>query len=146
VRNAHPRVIQKRFNHLQDGGHYWLRALERAREWDPKDEIVVRGKWPDERDQQLELVWEQVRSACGFLRGQVAGNRIEVTARGVGRVRVYFDPEIVDFDAKATVVLNGKAGAPFKLVKKPEVLLRHVHETGDTSRLYWDCVDLRVER
>src|SRR6185503_11811853 len=36
VRDPHPRQILKRFNHVQEGEHFWLRALDRKpREWDP---------------------------------------------------------------------------------------------------------------
>jgi pimeloyl-ACP methyl ester carboxylesterase len=144
VRDAHPRAIQKRFNHLEEGSHYWLQALDRPKPWDPTSTILIRGEWPKERDQQLELVWSKVREQCALLRGKVQGNRVEVEARGTGRVRVWFDPELVDFGAKVTVVLNGKVLAPRALRRRVDVLLRAVHETGDTSRLYWDFVDLRV--
>jgi hypothetical protein len=146
ARDAHPRSIHKRFNHLEDGGHYWLGALDRPRTWDPTAPITIRGTWPQQRDQQLELLWARVREACALLRGSIAGNRVEVEARGVGRVRVFFDAALLDFDARVTVVLNGKAQPPRALQRRPEVLLRQVWDTGDTARLYWDCVDLRVPR
>jgi dienelactone hydrolase len=144
VRDAHPRAILKRFNHLDDGEHYWLRSLDRPHEWDPAAEITIHGEWPKERQQQLDLVWSKVRDQCAFLRGSIANNRIEITAHGVGRLRVYFDPELLDFRAKVTVVVNGVANPPLAIARRPEVLLQHVRETGDTARLYWDCADLRV--
>jgi hypothetical protein len=141
VRNAHPRRIEKRFNHLEDGGHYWLRALDRKKGWDPAARITVQGDWPADRDQQLEVVWDAVRKQCGYLAGTVAGNRVDVTAQGVGRVRVYLDPELVDFGEPVTVALNGKPRT-LKPVLQPEVMLQRVRETGDTSCLYWAFVDL----
>ncbi|HEX6812985.1 MAG TPA: hypothetical protein VF384_15275 [Planctomycetota bacterium] len=147
VRNAHPRQIQKRFNHVGDGGHYWLKALDRSpREWDPAAQITIRGTWPAERNKQLELVWDQVRKECALVKGTIAGNQIEITAHGMSRLRVYFDPEIVDLGAKVTVVVNGKARKPVTLTKQPAVMLQHVRETGDTSRLYWAFEDCPVPK
>ncbi|MFY9341134.1 MAG: hypothetical protein WAT39_01505 [Planctomycetota bacterium] len=143
-RDAHPRRIEKRFNHLADGGHYWLRALDRTKEWDPAARINVKAAWPADRDQQLEVVWAAVRDLCGHLAGTIAGNRIEITAHGMRRLRVYLDPEIVNFEAPVTIVVNGKVVRTLKPARQPEVMLQHVHETGDTSRLYFAFVDVSV--
>jgi hypothetical protein len=145
VRDAHPRRIQKRFNHLEDGEHYWLRALDRTpHEWDPSARITVHGDWPKDRDRQLEVVWDAVRKQCGWLAGRIADNRVEVTVQGISRVRVYFDPELLDYGAPVTLVLNGKVRRTLTPVRQVEVMLQHVRETGDTSRLYWASVDLAV--
>ncbi len=145
VRNAHPRRIEKRFNQLEHGAHYWLRALDRKpKEWDPAARILVEGKWPEAPDQQLEVVWNAVKKQCGHLAGTIAGNRVEITAHGMGRLRVYLDPELVDFGEPVTCVVNGKVVRTAKPVRQPEVMLQHVRETGDTSRLYWAFVDLPV--
>jgi hypothetical protein len=144
ARDAHPARIQKRFNHLEDGEHYWLRALDRSpKEWDPAARIEVR-QWPKDRDGQLEVVWEAVRKQCGWLAGSIAGNRVEVTVQGMSRVRIYLDPELVDYAAPVTLVLNGKVRRTLQPVRQAEVMLQHVRETGDTSRLYWAFVDLAV--
>lgn len=42
------------------------------------------------------------------------------------------------------VVVNGKAQKPVALAMQPEVMLEHVRETGDTSRLYWAYADYAV--
>jgi len=145
TRDPHPCEITKRFNHLADGDHFWLRALDRIpREWDPAAEIRIRGEWPKDREKQREAVWNQVRSECASLRGSIQGNRIVVTTQGVGRVRVYFDPKLVDYRNKVTVTINGKTWPPLALKRQPDVLLTHVHETGDTSRLYWAYHDFDV--
>lgn len=145
ARNAHPRRIEKRFNHVEDGGHYWLRALDRKpKEWDPAAKIIVQGDWPADRDKQLEVVWDAVRKQCGYLAGTAVANRIDVTAQGVGHVRVYLDPELVDFGEPVTVALNGKVVRTLKPVMQPEVMLQRVRETGDTSCLYWAFVDLTI--
>jgi hypothetical protein len=144
VRDAHPKTLQKRFNRLADGGHYWLTALARAKEWDPSDRITVRGNWPQQRQQQLELVWEQVKGSCALLRGSIRDNRVDVTAQGVTKLRVWFDPVLLDFGRKVTVAVNGRVAATVAPERKIEVLLRHVRETGDTARLYWDHVDVQV--
>ena len=144
VRNAHPRRIEKRFNHLVDGEHYWLRALDRRpKEWDPAAKIIVKD-WPQDPAQQLETVWEAVRQMCGHLAGTVAGNRFDVTAHGTSKVRVYLDPELVDFDAPVTFAVNGKVARTLKPERKLDVMLQHVRETGDTKRLYFAFVDLPV--
>jgi hypothetical protein len=43
-----------------------------------------------------------------------------------------------------TIVVNGKVARTLKPARQPEVMLQHVHETGDTSRLYWAFVDVTV--
>jgi hypothetical protein len=145
ARDPHPREIVKRFNHLDAADHYWLRALDRVpHEWDPASRIAIRGKLPDEPLKQREAIWEQVKEECAFLQGSVRDNRIDVTVKGVGRLRIWFDPAIVDFKAKVTVAINGKPRPPFAVEKKAETMLRHVHETGDTSRLYWAYKDFAV--
>lgn len=145
VRDAHPRALVKRFNHLDAGQHYWLRALEREpREWDPEKPLQIRRKWPTDPEEQLEAVWDQVARECARLEGSIQGERITVTAHGVGRLRVYFDPELVDYARKVTVTVNGKTHAPLALERSAETLLRHVHETGDTARLYWAFRDYDV--
>jgi len=145
VRNAHPRRIEKRFNHVEDGAHYWLRALDRKpKEWDPAAKIVVQGDWPADRDKQLEVVWDAVRKQCGYLAGTVAANRVDVTTQGVGRVRIYLDPELVDFGESVTIAVNGKVARTLKPVLQPDVMLQRVRETGDTSCLYWAFVDLTI--
>ena len=146
VRDAHPRALVKRFNHLEHGDHYWLRALVRPRKWDPKARITIRGKWPKDKQKQRELVWAQVREQCALLKGSIRDNLIDVVAQGISRVRVYLDPELVDFDRKVTIVVNGRRSRPSAVARKVEVMLQHVHETGDTARLYWDRVDLPVRK
>lgn len=144
VRDAHPKKIQKRFNHLEDGEHYWLRALDRSpKEWDPAARIIVK-EWPKDKQGQLEVVWEAVRKQCGWLGGSIVDNRVEVTVQGMNRVRVYLDPELVDYGKPVTLVLNGKVRRTLTAVRQVEVMLQHVRETGDTSRLYWAFVDLPV--
>lgn len=143
-RDAHPRRIEKRCNRLVDGEHYWLRALDRTKEWDPAARIVVKGDWPKEPDKQLEVVWDAVRDACAHLAGTVAGNRIDVTAHGMRRLRVWLDPELVDFAAPVTIAVNGKVVRTQKPTRSVEVMLQHVRETGDTSRLYFAFVDVTV--
>jgi hypothetical protein len=145
VRDAHPREIVKRFNHLDAGEHFWLRALDRVpREWDPAARMTLKAPWPTEPQKQRDRIWEHVRGLCALLRGSIEGSRfvtITIEARGIGKVRVYFDPEIVDYAGKISVVLNGKMHAVPPLSKKAEVMLQHVHETGDTARLYWAFQD-----
>jgi hypothetical protein len=91
-------------------------------------------------------VWAQVRKQCALLKGSIRDNRIEVVAQGIRRVRVYLDQELVDFDRKVTIVVNGRRSRLRAVARKVEVMLQHVHETGDTARLYWDCVDLPVRK
>jgi hypothetical protein len=146
VRDAHPREIRKRFNRLADGAHFWLRALDREPdEWEPTDRITLRGAWPDDPAEQLEVVWAEVARRCASLAGTIAGDRVRVEAHGVGRVRVYFDPELVDYGAPLTVTIDGKAQKPFTPKRSAEVMLEHVHATGDTARLYWAFRDFDVE-
>ena len=71
---------------------------------------------------------------------------VQVTARGIGRLRVFFDPELLDYGRPVTVSINGKSRGRLKLERSPEILLREVHHTGDTARLYWDSRDFDVPR
>jgi hypothetical protein len=59
---------------------------------------------------------------------------------------VYFDPEIVDYASKVTVTINGKTHGVPALERRADVMLQHVHETGDTSRLYWAFEDYVVNQ
>lgn len=145
VRDPHRRTLTKYFNRLADGSHYWLQALDRRpREWDPRARIVVRGAWPTDSKQQLEVIWQQVQAECARLEGAIAGNTVRITAHGVGRLRLWLDPELLDFGSKVAITVNGRAKPPLQPTRKLDVLLPRVHATGDTSRLYWDFVDLNV--
>jgi hypothetical protein len=147
VRDAHPRELVKRFNHLDAGEHYWLRALDRVpHEWNPSARIPILGKMPDDPLGRRELIWEAVKRECAFMKATVKENAFDVTATGVGRLRIWFDPELVDFKKKVTVSINGKTSDPFPIERKAEAMLQHVHETGDTSRLYWAFRDFGVRR
>ena len=43
------------------------------------------------------------------------------------------------------MTINGRLHDPFDLERRTEVMLQHVHETGDTSRLYWAFRDFAVD-
>lgn len=145
VRDPHRRTLTKCFNRLADGSHYWLQALDRRpREWDPRARIVVRGAWPSDEKQQLEVIWQQVQAECARLEGAIAGNTVRITAHGVGRLRLWLDPELLDFGGKVAITVNGQTKPAVEPARKLDVLLPRVHATGDTSRLYWDFVDLNV--
>ncbi|MBL8731265.1 MAG: hypothetical protein JNN13_02720, partial [Planctomycetes bacterium] len=147
-RAAHRRSIVKRFNRLADGSHYWLLALDRRpAEWDPKARIEVpTADWPRDPTLQRQAVWQVVQGRCARLAGRVAGNMIRIEAQGVGRLRVWFDPELVDFGAKVEVEVNGKKVTSVQPRRRLDVMLARVWATGDTSALYWDFVDVAVPR
>ena len=145
VRDAHPRELVKRFNHLDAGDHYWLRALSRKPgEWSPTARMPIMGKWPDDPLKQREAIWESVKSYCAFMKASARDQTIEVTTQGIGTIRVYFDPAIVNDRAKVTVSINGVSRTPFVPERKTETMLQHVHETGDTARLYWSYRDFGI--
>lgn len=143
-RRAHPKMITKRFNRLADGSHYWLQALRRNREWDPTSPIRLRQKLPDDAKELRKLVWKHVQGQCARMRGTIAGNTILIEAQGVERIRVWFDPELVDFERKVTVTCNGKRSRATTPKRRVDVMLKQVHATGDTERLYWDYLDVPV--
>jgi hypothetical protein len=146
-RNAHPRSLTKVWNRLPDGNHYWLEALERRpKAWEPEDRIAIRGELPTEPELRRQRVWQEVLAQSARLHGQVAGNQIRIEARGTGRLRVWLDPELVDYAAKVTVVVNGKAQPPVLPKQRLERLLARVHATGDTAQLYGDAVEVVVPR
>lgn len=138
-RDSHPREIVKRFNHLDAGSHYWLEALSRVpHEWDPKAQIVLHEDLPRDPLKKREAIWDQVKKECAFMKGSIAaGNQIQVTTQGIGRLRIWFDPELIDYQHKVSVTINGKARPPVTISMDSAAMLRHVHATGDTSRLYW---------
>lgn len=146
ARDAHPAEIVKRFNHLDAGEHFWLRALDRVpHEWNPSAKITIHGKLPDDPLRRREAIWEQVKKECAWFKATNRGNVIDVTVvRGVGKLRVWFDPELVDFGAPVRVKINGKLRSSLVLDRRVEAMLQHVHETGDTSRLYWSFHDFAV--
>jgi hypothetical protein len=138
VRDAHPREIVKRFNQPDAGGCFWLRGLDRTPHlWDPRARITSKTAPPDDPLKRREFFWDHARKECAFLQGSIQGASIHVTARGVSRVRVSFDPELVDYAAKVTVTINGKARPAITLRRDAATMLKLVHETGDTARLYW---------
>jgi len=147
-RAAHRRSIVKRFNRLADGSHYWLLALDRRpAEWDPKARIEVpTADWPRDPTLQRQALWQVVQGRCARLAGRVAGNMIRIEAQGVGRLRVWFDPELVDFGAKVEVEVNGKKVTSVQPRRRLDVMLARVWATGDTSALYWDFVDVAVPK
>jgi len=59
-------------------------------------------------------------------------------------LRVYFDPELVSYGKKVVVTLNGKAQPAVTPEKDAAVMLQHVHETGDTVRIYWASRDFAI--
>jgi hypothetical protein len=139
TRDPHPREIVKRFNHLDAGSHYWLEALTRVpHEWDPKAQITLHEDPPKDPLKRREAIWDQVRKECAFMKGSIlTGNQIQVTTQGIGRLRIWFDPDLIDYQKKVTVTINGKARPPLTLSMDAATMLRRVHATGDTSRLYW---------
>ena len=146
-RDSHPRELVKVFNHLDAGRHYWLQALTRVPgEWDPGAKLTLRGQWPSDPAAQLERVWAAVAERCARMEGSIRDNRIQLETRGIGRLRLHFDPELVDFARKVTLTINGKSRPPLTLVRSTESMLRHVHRTGDTARLYWATQDLELAR
>lgn len=148
TRSAHPRSIVKRFNRLADGAHYWLEALDRRpREWDPRARIEIRAAdWPKDPAQQRQVVWDHVQQRCARLDGAVAGNSVRVRTQGVGRLRIWFDPELIDFAAKVAIEVDGATQRPVQPRRRLDVMLRRLWATGDTSRLYQDFVDVAVPR
>lgn len=147
-RTAHRRSITKRFNRLPDGAHYWLEALDRRPgEWDPEARVEVKaGDWPKQPELQRQAFWKLVQDRCARLAGIVAGNRMRIEAQGVGRLRVWFDPELVDFGAKVDIEIGGKVVRSVQPKRRLDVMLARVWATGDTSALYWDHVDLVVPK
>lgn len=147
-RTAHRRSITKRFNRLPDGSHYWLEALDRRPgEWDPEARIEVKAAdWPKQPELQRQAMWKLVQERCARLAGFVAGNRMRIEAQGVGRLRVWFDPELVDFGAKVDIEMGGKVVRSVQPKRRLDVMLARVWATGDTSARYWDYVDLAVPK
>jgi hypothetical protein len=144
-RASHPRTLVKRFNHLDAGAPFWLRALERRPgPWDPKQQLTLRAKLPDDPLARREALWAHIQTLCARLEAEVQADRITVTAQGVAKLRVYFDPELVPYGRPLKVVVNGKEQAPVTPKKDTAEMLRHVHETGDTSTLYWDSREYAV--
>lgn len=148
TRNAHPRSIVKRFNRLADGAHCWLEALDRRpREWDPRARIEVRAAdWPKDPAAQRQVVWERVQKQCARLEGAIAGNGVRVRTQGVGRLRIWWDPELVDFDARVAIEIDGVPQRSVQPKRRLDVMLRRFWATGDSARLYWDFVDVPVPR
>jgi len=147
-RTAHRRSIVKRFNRLPDGAHYWLEALDRRPgEWDPAARVEVKAAdWPKQPELQRQTYWKLVQDRCARLAGVVAGNRMRIEAQGVGRLRVWFDPELVDFGAKVDIEVGGKLVRSVQPKRRLDVMLARVWATGDTSALYWDHVDLALPK
>ncbi|MFK7739820.1 MAG: hypothetical protein AB8H80_05805 [Planctomycetota bacterium] len=145
TRRAHPRTVTKRFNRIADGAHYWLEAKKRKpREWNPKSRIEIRGKWPSDPVKQRQVVWREVQRQCARLHGVIAGNAIRIETQGIGRLRVWLDPELIDFDRKVAITCNGKKQRKHQPKRRIDVMLSRLHATGDTARLYWDYVDFTV--
>jgi hypothetical protein len=147
VRTTYPRHITKVWNRAADGAHHWLHGLERTpREWEPSDRITLRAPVPKEPAKVRQAVWASVNQQCARLHGRIDGNRIRVEARGVEQVRVWLGPEWFGPDRKVTIVVNGKAKPVLQPQRRLDVMLARVHETGDTSQLFFDQVVVDVPR
>jgi hypothetical protein len=144
-RDPHPREIVKRFNHIEEGDHFWLQALDRVpREWDPAAVIELKS-WPTDPMKQREAIWDHVKGECAFLSGSIRDQRVTLSIRGVGHLRVWFDPALFDYGKRVTLVVNGKPRPPIALESSAAVMLEHVHRTGDTARRYWASCDVAVD-
>lgn len=100
---------------------YWLRFCE-----------VAEGTPPE---QHMQTVFGEGK----------AGNRIELTATNVRRIRVLLHPRMVDFEQPVTIVANGKVA--FEGIVKPDLaaMLSLVREYGDRGRVFWAVVEVAVE-
>ncbi len=82
-----------------------------------------------------------------------ATNEIRVTAKGVKQVTVWLGrnaqgQNMINFDKKVTIYVNGPAGArrPEKLTPSLATLLEVLYQTGDRQRLFLAHVDIVVSR
>jgi hypothetical protein len=66
--------------------------------------------------------------------------------RLVDPLRVWFDPELVDFGAKTEIEIDGKLVRSLQPRRRVDVMLAPVCATGDTAALHWDHVDLPVPK
>jgi len=73
-----------------------------------------------------------------------ANNRLSLTT-GAGRVTAYLSPEIVDFEKRLSITVNGRSRS---MVVKPTVktLLEDVRTRGDRQHPFWAKVELDTGR
>jgi hypothetical protein len=145
VRVPYPRSITKVWNRAADGSHHWLQGRGRLpREWEPGDRISLRAPVPKDPAKVRQAIWANVNQQCARLHGRIDGSRVLIDARGIKQVRVWLGPEWFVASGKVTIVVNGKSRPAVQPKHRLEVMLARVHDTGDTSQLFFDHVDVDV--
>jgi dienelactone hydrolase len=72
------------------------------------------------------------------------GNRFEASTRGVEAFTLLLSPDVVDFDAPVTVVVNGEAVFERPVERDVETLLAWAARDNDRTMLYGAALQVRV--
>ncbi|MEK7467867.1 MAG: hypothetical protein AAB074_10675 [Planctomycetota bacterium] len=136
-RNVYSPAIVQRFVTVAQSRHHWL-AAETLRGPAPVD--PTRGDIPvsatgTEAERRREYV-KKGRDGTALLTGRVAGQKISIEARKVGRLTVWFSDNLVDLDRDVIVEINGKRAFSGKIERRFEDFIDEIAASGDAGRIY----------
>ena len=80
--------------------------------------------------------WLEVDTRHGLARGEITGNRIELTLRWVRQVKIFFNDHLIDLDLPVEVVINGEPVFTGKLERSIALGLEQARVLGDRGRAY----------
>src|SRR5690349_7782512 len=101
----------------------------------PSKSIVDPASWPPPRG-----------TIAAPLKAKVSGSTIHVKSPS-SRVTVWLAPDLIDFDKRTTVIVNGQRGGRDPFIRPDlEVLLEDVRTRGDRLRPFWARIDVPEDR
>jgi tetratricopeptide (TPR) repeat protein len=127
-RPAPPKEVEAKVLRETDNRFYWL-------EFSGVPERFTTVDWTNEKQAAVKPFPASASIS--------AGNTVRVKAQGTAHQRLWVPrgPEVVDFDKKVNVEINGRNR--FSAFLKPDTaaMLEHVRLTGDHQQLYWAMLD-----
>ncbi len=79
-------------------------------------------------------------------KGTLTGQNVLYVQTGVGQIRVWLAPEMLDFDQRATISVNGKRIGGPEIQPSLAVLLEDVRTRGDRQHPFWARLDSTTGR
>jgi dienelactone hydrolase len=143
VRVIWPKEFKKVINRAGPEVHYWLRIDQRVgKAWDPKEAMLLRGNIPKTLIERRKKAWAYVKGKMCFLRGEIKEKKIKITRKNVKSMSVFLNPKMLPADESYQIYVNGLMKHKGQLKLDLKILLEELHKTGDTSRLYWNKIQL----
>jgi pimeloyl-ACP methyl ester carboxylesterase len=138
-REHYPRLVEHNFRHLHQGQAYWLEAESWQGERWGADPIAYSRQSGESEDQAFGRA---ARALLGHLRGEIAGQTIEVDQRHVGEMTVWIGDGMIDWRQPVIVKAGGRQVFAGTLAPDLLVCLSQAARTLDFDRLRWASVSL----